>query len=140
MRRGRSQKTRGRTPRARARTKAQSAALALGVVYLLAGILGFAVTGFEAFASESDKELLVFGINPLHNIFNICLGAAWLGAAGTNGAARRVNLVLGAVLVAVAVLEFAGLLVVSLLNANLPDALLHVTTGAVALYLGRAGS
>lgn len=142
MRRGRSQRSPRGRPRAaaRSRTLAQNVALALGVVYLLAGILGFALTGFEAFASRSDKELLVFGINPLHNIVHIALGVAWLLSASADGAARRVNLVLGGVLVALAVLGFAGLIVDSLLSANLADALLHGATGAVALYFARAGS
>ena len=45
---------------AAARHPSQLLALAIGAVYPLTGILGFLVTGFENFASETDKTLLGF--------------------------------------------------------------------------------
>jgi hypothetical protein len=47
-------------------------------VYTLIGILGFFVTGFEHFAAETDKTLLGFEINPLHNIVHLAIGLAGL--------------------------------------------------------------
>jgi len=41
-----------------ARHPSQLLALAIGAVYTLVGILGFVVTGFENFASETNKTLL----------------------------------------------------------------------------------
>ena len=41
----------------------QLLALAIGAVYTLIGILGSLVTGFENFASETNKTLLGFEIN-----------------------------------------------------------------------------
>jgi uncharacterized membrane protein YuzA (DUF378 family) len=60
-------------------------ALAIGVVYLLIGLLGFFVTGFENFASETNETLLGFEINPLHNIVHVLIGAAGIALARTLG-------------------------------------------------------
>ncbi|GGI06538.1 DUF4383 domain-containing protein [Egicoccus halophilus] len=58
---------------------AQYLALAIGVLYVLIGIAGFFVTGFDGFA-DPDGELLlgVFEVNPLHNIVHLLIGAAGL--------------------------------------------------------------
>ena len=40
--------------------------------------LGFLVTGFDNFAAETDKTLLGFEINPLHNIVHLAIGLAGL--------------------------------------------------------------
>jgi Domain of unknown function (DUF4383) len=63
---------------AAARHPSQLLALAIGAVYPLTGILGFLVTGFENFASETDKTLLGFEINPLHNLVHLAIGLAGL--------------------------------------------------------------
>jgi len=52
--------------------------LAIGAVYTLVGILGFLVTGLEDFAAETDKTLLGFELNPLHNIVHLAIGLAGL--------------------------------------------------------------
>ena len=63
-------------------------ALAVGVTYLLVGILGFFVTGFDNFASESNETLLGFEVNPLHNIVHIAIGVAGIVLARTLATAR----------------------------------------------------
>ena len=60
------------------RHPAQLLALIIGAVYTLVGIAGFFVTGFENFASETDKTLAGFEINPLHNIVHLAIGLAGL--------------------------------------------------------------
>jgi hypothetical protein len=54
----------------------QWSALAVGVVFLLVGVTGFLVTGFDGFA-DPDGELLLgfFEINPLHNVVHLLIGA-----------------------------------------------------------------
>src|SRR5918999_773230 len=61
-----------------ARHPAQPLALAIGAVYTLVGILGFLVTGFDNFASETNETLLGFEVNPLHNIVHLVIGLAGL--------------------------------------------------------------
>ena len=60
------------------RHPSQLLALAIGAVYTLIGILGFLVTGFDNFAAETDKTLLGFEINPLHNLVHLAIGLAGL--------------------------------------------------------------
>ena len=60
------------------RHPSQLLALAIGAVYTLIGILGFLVTGFENFAAETDKTLIGFEINPLHNLVHLGIGLAGL--------------------------------------------------------------
>jgi hypothetical protein len=60
------------------RHPSQLLALAIGVIYTAVGVLGFLVTGFEDFAAETDKTLLGFEVNPLHNIVHLVIGLAGL--------------------------------------------------------------
>jgi hypothetical protein len=60
------------------RHPSQLLALAIGAVYTLIGILGFFITGFDNFAAETDKTLLGFEINPLHNLVHLAIGLAGL--------------------------------------------------------------
>jgi hypothetical protein len=60
------------------RTAPQILALVIGAVYTLVGILGFFVTGFGDFAGHTDKTLIGFEINPLHNIVHLAIGLAGL--------------------------------------------------------------
>lgn len=61
------------------RSLGQWLALVIGVVYLLVGVAGFLVTGFDGFASPEGESLLGFEVNPLHNIVHLAIGA--LGVA-----------------------------------------------------------
>lgn len=54
---------------------AQYIALALGIAFVLVGIVGFFVTGFDDFAdSNTNERLLGLELNPLHNIVHLALG------------------------------------------------------------------
>ncbi len=58
------------------RTAVQTFSLVFGLVYLIIGVAGFAVTGFDDFTHhDTDEMLLGFELNPLHNIVHlvICL-------------------------------------------------------------------
>jgi hypothetical protein len=124
-----------------ARTPAQTWALVIGVVYLAVGIIGFFVTGFSSFASNTTDKLIIFELNPLHNIVHIVLGAVWIGAARTHATARQVNLVFGVVLLLIFVLGLLGALKwLSINDAAAPDNYLHLVTGALSLYFGTAGA
>lgn len=74
--------------------------LALGVVYLIAGVTGFFLTSSTGFAATSGPRLLdLFEINPLHNLLRVAVGAALLIAAlSAVRLSRWVNLVIGACL------------------------------------------
>ena len=72
-----------------ARTWPQLLALVIGAVYLLVGIVGFFVTGFDNFFGHDTNETIIgFEINPFHNIVHILIGAAGLLLARTLAGAR----------------------------------------------------
>lgn len=108
-----------------------------GVVYLLVGLLGFAVTGFGDFAgTDTDEKLIFFEINPLHNIVHLGIGALLLFSALKGvAAAKGSNTLVGGVYLLVGIL---GLFILdsdlNILSLNAADNVLHL--GSTALLLG----
>ena len=124
------------------RSPAQIFALVFGVVYLLVGIVGFAVTGFDGFAAESyGEKLLIFPLNPLHNLVHIAIGGLWLYASKDHPTAKSINMVIGAAYLLVAVLGLLGVLqFLAIEDAASADNYLHLASGALSLYFGTAGA
>ncbi len=125
-----------------ARTPAQTFALAFGAVYLLIGILGFFVTGFDGFAAESyNEKLIVFPLNPLHNLVHLVIGAVWVGASRRHDTAKSTNTAIGVAYLLVAVLGFLGVLkFLAIEDASSSDNWLHLVSGALSIYFGTAGA
>jgi hypothetical protein len=112
----------------------------LGAVYLLVGLLGFAVTSGVGFAATDGRSLLGFEVNPLHNIVHLGVGAALVLAARQGlRASRAVNTAVGAVYLLVGVL---GLFVMNhganILALNGADNVLHFGSAALLLGVGLA--
>jgi ABC-type transport system involved in multi-copper enzyme maturation permease subunit len=113
-------------------------ALVIGVVYLLVGLAGFAVTGFDGFTEyDHDQTLLGFAVNPLHNIVHLLIGALGVALWARRSTARLYGWILalgyGATFV-------YGLLVVddpntNILNINQPDNVLHVVSALAGLAI-----
>lgn len=124
------------------RTPAQVFALAFGVVYLLIGIVGFAVTGFDGFAAESyGEKLILFPVNPLHNLVHIAIGGLWLYGSKDHSTAKSVNTIIGVAYLLVAVLGMLGVLqFLAIEDAASADNYLHLASGALSLYFGTAGA
>ena len=122
----------------RGKTVPEILALAFGAVYLLVGIVGFFVTGFDHFADNSQHEMLLglFMINPLHNIAHILVGIAGLAMARTLAGARSYGWLLA---VLYAALFVYGLIAVNaswdFLNINAGDNVLHLLTAVVGLAI-----
>ena len=77
------------------RSNVQKAALAVGAVFLLVGILGFIpgiTTNYDqlSFASHHSEAMLlgVFQVSILHNIVHLLFGVAGIAMAKTRSAAR----------------------------------------------------
>ena len=115
-------------------------ALVFGVVYLLVGVVGFFVTGFDGFAAEHGEKLVIFHLNPLHNIVHVLLGVVWIGAASSHAAAKGVNTLFGVVLLLVFVLGLFDAKFLAIDGPGDPDNYLHLVTGALSLYFGTAGA
>ena len=120
--------------------QARRFAQVFGAVYVLVGVLGFLFTGLSDFAVPSDDKLILFGVNPLHNLVHVAVGALWLASSRSESSARAVSTLIGAVYLLVGVL---GLFVngssdLNLLNINQPDNALHLASAALGLYFGLA--
>ena len=118
----------------------QMLALAFGVVYLLVGVVGFFITGFDGFASNRTDgnmdTLLIFMINPLHNIVHIVIGLAGIALSRTLAGARTYGWLLA---VGYGAAFVYGLIAAGqdwdFLNINAADNVLHVATAVVGLVM-----
>ena len=120
-----------------ARHPAQLLALAIGVIYTLVGILGFLITGFENFAAETNKTLLGFEINPLHNIVHLVIGLAGLALWRRLDTARTYGWLLAAGygLAFLYGLFAAGNSDINFLSINGADNGLHLLSAAAGLAI-----
>ncbi|HVL82413.1 MAG TPA: DUF4383 domain-containing protein [Actinomycetota bacterium] len=109
-----------------------------GAVYLLIGLLGFVVTGFDGFASQEGNLLIAFEVNPLHNLVHLAIGAALVGAARAgHDSARTMNTVVGATYLLVGIVGFFMLdSDANILALNQADNFLHLASAAVLLAVG----
>ena len=110
-----------------------------GAVYLLVGLLGFAVTGGVGFiATEGGLLLGIFEVNPLHNIAHLLIGAALLIAGLANvRAAKGVNTTVGAVYLLLGVVGFFLVgTAANILALNVADHFLHLASALVLLGVG----
>ncbi|GAB2518527.1 DUF4383 domain-containing protein [Paramicrobacterium agarici] len=109
-----------------------------GAVYLLVGLLGFAVTGGVGFISNEGGLLLgIFMVNPLHNVAHLLIGAALLIAGLSNApAAKTTNIVIGAAYLLLGIVGFFVSGPVNVLALNVPDHFLHLGSAVVLLGIG----
>ena len=134
-----------RTTGAGPRTPAQTYALVFGAIYLLVGLVGFAFTGFSHFAEFSDDKILIFYVNPLHNLVHIAIGGVLLAASSKHETAKTMSLVVGVVLVLVALIGFIEtpdkvLELLTIDGSGSADNFLHLITGAAAIFFGTVGA
>lgn len=116
----------------------QYLALAIGVVYLLVGAIGFAVTGFDDWTMHDHSQTLIgFAINPLHNVVHLLIGL--LGVLLWNGSrsARTYGWILA---IGYGATFVYGLVVVNdpetnILNINLADNVLHAVSAVAGLAI-----
>lgn len=113
------------------RTVPQLLALVIGALFLLVGIAGFLVTGFEGwFEHDPNQTLLGFAVNPLHNVVHLAIGMAGVALAAKDGSARLYGwlLVLGYGVTLVYGLFVAGQEEGNFLNINWADNGLHAVS------------
>ncbi|MDX1884989.1 DUF4383 domain-containing protein [Mycolicibacterium sp. 120270] len=126
-------------------TNLQKAALAVGAVFLLVGILGFIpgiTTGYDTmtFAGHDSEALLlgVFRVSILHNLVHLAFGIAGIAMARTFSGARA-YLIGGGVIYLL--LFIYGLLIdhhstANFVPLNTADNWLHLVLGAGMIALG----
>lgn len=129
--------SRPRTGGMGAMTIEQKFALLAGIVYVVGGVIGFFVTGFDNFTETTNEALLIFELSPFHNVVHIGVGAVWLIGAFllTAPATEGLNFAIGAFYVLAAVLGALGALTWLSIDAGLAvgDFYLHLVTGLVTL-------
>jgi hypothetical protein len=129
------------------RTNIQKAALAVGAVFLLVGLLGFIpgiTTNYETmgFAGHASGALLlgVFQVSVLHNIVHLLFGAAGIAMARSAAQSRNYLVIGGAIYL---VLWLYGLLIgldtpANFVPVNMADNWLHFVLGVGMVGLGLA--
>jgi hypothetical protein len=126
-----------------AMTWPQLLATAFGAIYLLIGVIGFFITGFEDFFGNEagtphhvGENLLGFMINPMHNVVHILIGVAGLLLARTLAGARTYGWLLA---VGYGAAFLYGLFAVGeewdFLNLNVADNVLHLLTALVGVVI-----
>ena len=110
---------------------AKKAAMTLGVVFILVGLLGFV----------NNPILGLFAVDTLHNLIHLVTGIAAVAMASKGEAmAKKWAQVFGVIyaLVAVLGLVFAsgGGKLLGLIEVNTADHVLHVVLSLVILYVG----
>jgi hypothetical protein len=127
--------------RGQSKTLGQWVAIAIGVNYLFAGIVGFAYTGFSGVTeSNGPKVIGLLAVNPFHNVFHLVVGIGLLYSAfkastvWTEGALIG----LGSIYIIATICGFiyAHIPVISVVSQGAPDNYLHLITGVTALAGG----
>ncbi len=113
-----------------------------GAVYVLVGVVGFALTGGVPFAATEGPTVVLFDVNPLHNLIHIAVGGLFLvGAAAGAAWSWKVNRLIGVVYLAVGAV---GLFLIgsdlNILALNHADNGLHLVTGIAALVVSAKGA
>src|ERR1700736_385945 len=119
------------------RSAAVKLSLALGIAYVLIGVLGFipGITVPNGSAPGQGLLLGIFAVNTIHNIAHLVLGAALLWAASTSANVRMVNRGL-AVVFAVLVVGSLVAPIVEGVAINPPDTGLHLASLLVTAAVG----
>jgi hypothetical protein len=119
-------------------------ALLVGVAYLVVGLWGFGVTGLAEPANpewwtrhDESWMLLVFAINPLHNVVHLVVGLLGVMLWPSSGGARTYGwlLALGFIAVFLYGLVAQGNEQLDVLHLNWPDNWLHLGTAILGLII-----
>ena len=121
---------------------AAGASLLIGASYVAIGTLGFTITGFNSFLTDTG-DTLAFGfasINPMHNLVHLAIGAFLIvmtrfSSATAEGALMGVGLFYIVAFV-IGVTAADNLTIIAMNGAGDGENLIHIVTGVTALTAG----
>ena len=117
-------------------------ALVVGLVLVVAGILGFFYSSDFDDPGDVDAVIGILDVNGWHNVVHIATGALGLLAFGAGAyAARTYAFALGAVYIVVAIWGFIvgdGGAILSIIPVNTEDNVLHLLIGIAGFAAGAA--
>lgn len=117
----------------------------LGLVYVLVGIAGFFVTGFDNFTQNTNEALLGFSLNPFHNVVHLGAGLFLIimctafSAPVAEGACMGAGLFLIVAFV-IGVSAPDNLTILSMQGADDLENLNHIVVGIALLTIGLLSS
>jgi hypothetical protein len=115
------------------RSTVQWAALAFGVIYLVAGLLGFIPS------LQTNHALFgIFRVNLLHNLVHVVIGIGGLAAVSSLANSRTFCQVVGVILLLLGVIGIGIPNPLGLLYIGQADVPLHLVSGALLAYFGFA--
>jgi hypothetical protein len=118
----------------------QTLALLFGLVYLAAGVVGFAVTGFTGFVANTNEQFLgFFDLNIFHNLVHLTVGAGLVAASRARDptVTQGVLIGLGLFYLVAAGLGFLNYLQIISINSSLSvDNFFHLFSGVAAFAFG----
>lgn len=125
---------------------AAGASLLIGASYVAIGLVGFVITGFNNFLTDTGDTLL-FGfasINPMHNVVHLLIGAFLIAMTRfstptTEGALMGVGLFYIVAFV-IGVTAPDNLTIIAMNGAGDGENLVHIVTGVTALTAGLISS
>ena len=118
-------------------------ALVVGAVYLLVGVIGFAVTGFTGVTTDGADKLIGFDLNVFHNVVHLAIGAGFIAVSRLSDPTITQGVVIGAGLVYVlaGLLGFLNELQILSIDSELAaDNFLHLFSGVAAVLFGLIGA
>ena len=117
----------------------------IGAFYVLIGIAGFFVTGFNNFLRNTPDELVGFSVNPFHNVVHIAIGAFLIfmciafSTAVAEGAVMGVGLFYIVAFV-IGVIGPDNLTIISMQGAGDLENFNHIVNGVLLLTIGLLSS
>jgi Domain of unknown function (DUF4383) len=115
----------------------QAVAVLVGVLFTIIGIVGFAATDLDGFASHEPDQLFGMALNPLQNLVHLGIGLAGIALSSRLSRARVFGWVL---VIGLGALFGYGVLVarvpeVDVLNLNRATNWLHLTFALIGLVI-----
>ena len=119
-------------------TTVQRVVQIIGWIFIIVGVIGFFVTGFnmDADMATADRLFGLFPINFLHNLVHLAAGIWGVWAAGRFSSAKSYAQIVGVIYLVLAILAFFTPSFFGLMPISGNDIWLHLLLAAPLLYFG----